>query len=300
VTQELVDLVREVRRIEVETNRLVTGVMAGGYRSVFRGLGIEFDEVREWAEGDDLRAVDWNVTARAGRPFVKHYVDERELAVLFLLDLSASMAGGFGPLSTRQVAARVAACLALSAIRNHDKVGLIAFSSAVDRFVPPARGVGHALRVVRDCLAAPAAAAATDLAPALEFALRVLHRRAILFILSDFLAGGFTEPLAAAARRHDVIAVRFDLPEQRGLPRGLYRWRDPESGACGVIDGASPRVRSAFDESMRRWRSASDAGFRRARVDVLDVRVPAPGERVAVVAPILRFFRMRELRSATR
>src|SRR6187399_439244 len=166
---ELTELLKEVRRIEVQSRRLVTSVMAGGYTSVFRGSGVEFDDVREYVEGDDPRSVDWNVTARVGRPFVKKYVDERELTVLFLLDLSASMTGGFGPWSARQTAARVCACLALSATRNGDKVGMVAFSDRVDRYVPAQKGVGHALRIVRDALALPGTSKTSDPVPALEF-----------------------------------------------------------------------------------------------------------------------------------
>jgi uncharacterized protein (DUF58 family) len=157
--RELAELLKEVRRVTVLSDRLVDGALAGNYSSVFRGAGIEFDEVREYVEGDDPRAIDWGVTARIGRPFVKKYVDERELTVVFVLDLSPSMEAGFGPLSARRMAARVAACLALSAVRNHDRVGLVAFGDTIERYVPPATGRAHALRVVRDCLALPASAA---------------------------------------------------------------------------------------------------------------------------------------------
>ena len=161
---ELAELLAEVRRIEVQAKRLVASVMAGGYQSVFRGSGIEFDEVREYVEGDDPRAVDWNVTARVGRPFVKTFVDERELTVLFLADLSASMSTGFGYWSPRQMAARVCACMALSAVANNDRVGMIGFSGGVDEYVPARKGRGHALRVVRDCLALRGLSEVSDLA----------------------------------------------------------------------------------------------------------------------------------------
>ena len=162
---DLPELLAEVRRIEAQSNRLVTGVMAGGYQSVFRGAGIEFDEIREYVDGDDPRAVDWNVTARTGRPFIKEYVEERERTLLFVLDLSASMTAGFAAWSARQMAARVCACLALSAIKNDDKVGLIAFSRDIDKFVPARKGIRHVLRIVRDCLALPGSSAETALAP---------------------------------------------------------------------------------------------------------------------------------------
>ena len=182
--EELAELLEEVRRIEVQSRRLVQEVIAGGYSSVFRGAGIEFDEVREYVPGDDPRSVDWNVTARTSRPHVKKYVDERELTLVFLLDLSPSMSGGLGRWSARQAAARLAGCLALSAVRQGDKVGLIAGGDRVECYVPPGKGSGHALRVIRDCLALPAAGAASDLVPLLEMAAGVLRRHAILFLLS--------------------------------------------------------------------------------------------------------------------
>jgi uncharacterized protein (DUF58 family) len=301
---ELAELLKEVRRIEVQSRRLVTGTMAGGYHSVFRGAGIEFDEVREYVEGDDPRTVDWNVTARVGRPYVKKYVDERELTVLFLLDLSASMGGGFGALSARQTAARVCACLALSAIQNHDKVGLIAFSETVDKFVPPKKGQSHALSIVRDCLALSGTGTRTRIAPALELASRVVRKRSILFLVSDFLGGGWHEALALCARRHDLIAVRLSTPEL-DLPAldprvGLVRLRDPESGALVLIDWRHAPARAAWAERVAAWRRASAEALRRAGVDCMDVPVPRVRGKDAVARPILAFFRMRELRGAKR
>jgi len=297
---ELAELLKEVRRIEVQSRRLVTGVMAGGYSAVFRGSGIEFDEVREYVEGDDPRAVDWNVTARVGRPFVKKYVEERERTVLFLLDLSASMTGGAGIWSARQAAARVAACLALSAVRNNDKVGLIAFSRGVDKYVSPQKGLGHALRVVRDVLALPGSDAGTDLVPPLELAGRVVRRRAILFLLSDFLAGGWRDALALCARRHEVIAVRLLPPELEPLDAGVVRVRDPETGRERLIDWGSPRARAAWSERVGRWRDRTEEDLRRAGVDRMDVAMPRAPSRDAIARPILDFFRMRELRGARR
>lgn len=297
---ELAELLAEVRRIDVQSKRLVTELMAGGYSSVFRGSGIEFEGVREYAEGDDPRAVDWNVTARMGRPFVKTYVTEREMTVLFLLDLSASMGGGFGAWSARQMAARVCACLALSATRHHDKTGLVAFGRAVERYVPAQKGVGHALRIVRDCLALPAAEGGTDLAPALEFASRVVRRRAIVFVVSDFLARGHERALALCARRHDVVAVRLRVPELEPPDAGLIRVRDPESGEEGVLDLGDARVRSAIAARLARRRARVEEDLRRLRVDLMDVPVPRAPAKDAVARPLLRFFRMRQERGEKR
>lgn len=301
---ELAALLAEVRRIEVHGRRLAAGVMAGGYRSVFRGVGIEFDEVREYVEGDDPRSVDWNVTARVGRPFVRKYVDERERTLLFLFDGSASMAAGLSAWSARAAATRVVACLALSAVRSHDKTGLIAFGSRVERIVPPKKGAGHALRIVRDCLALPSLPSmngASDLAAPLEVAARIVRRGAIVFVLSDFLSDGWGEALARCARRHDVVAVRLLVPELVAPPAGgLLRVRDPEGGGSILADFSSARVRARWSERIGAWRRNTEAELARARVDRLDVRIDRAPDRETIVRPILDFFRMRELRGAKR
>jgi uncharacterized protein (DUF58 family) len=298
---ELSALLAEVRRIEVHGRRLAAGVMAGGYRSVFRGVGIEFDEVREYVEGDDPRSVDWNVTARVGRPFVRKYVDERERTLLFLFDGSASMAAGLSAWSARAAATRVVACLALSAVRSHDKTGLVAFGSRVERIVPPKKGAGHALRIVRDCLALPALDGASDLAAPLEVAARIVRRGAIVFVLSDFLSEGWSESLARCARRHDVVAVRLLVPELVAPPaRGLLRVRDPEGGGALLADFSSARVRARWSERIAAWRRRTEEELARARVDRLDVRIDRAPDRDSIVRPILEFFRMRELRGAKR
>jgi uncharacterized protein (DUF58 family) len=273
--------------------------MAGGYLSVFRGSGIEFDEVREYVPGDPQRAVDWNVTARMGRPFVKKYKDERERTVVFLLDLSASMTGGFGIWSARQTAARVVACLALSAAGNGDKTALVAFGEGLVSHVPPRRGPGHALRIVRDCLALEPRSG-TSPGPALEFAARALRRRSIVFLVSDFLCRGWERPLTLCARRHDVIAVRVQVPELAPPDAGLLRVRDPESGLETVVDWRSPRVRAAYEGRVAAWRAETEQALRKAKVDRMDVPVPRVASRHAIAGPILRFFTMRELRGAKR
>ena len=302
---ELAELLAEVRRIDVQSHRLVNNVLAGGYSSVFRGAGLEFDTVREYEEGDDPRSVDWNVTARVGRPFVKTFVDERELTVLFALDLSASMGGGFGVWSARQTAARVCACLALAAIRNNDKVGLVAFSEGVDKYVAPAKGVGHGLRIVRDCLALRGRGRGTQIAPALEFVSRVVRRRAVVFLVSDFLGGGWRDTLNICARRHDVIAVRLLAPEllpPASLSRaaGLLRVRDPETGAEAVLDWRSRKVRSAYADRVTAWREETEDDLNRAKVDRMDVPITRHLDKDMVARPILKFFRMREMRGAKR
>jgi uncharacterized protein (DUF58 family) len=289
-----------VRRIEVQSRRLVSGVMAGGYASVFRGAGVEFDEVREFAEGDDPRSVDWNVTARTGRPFVKKYVDERELTLLFLLDLSPSMRGGFGPFSARHVAARVCACLALAAVNHHDKVGLIAFGERIVRHARPAKGITHAHRIVRDCLVLEGDGGRTRIAPALDLAARLVRRRAIVFLLSDFLTDGWEDALRRCALRQDVVAVRFLMPELEPPAKGLARLRDPETGTERVVDWGDRRTRESYLRRVAAWRARTEDVLRRAQVDRMDVAIPRVEGRDTVARALIEFFRMRELRGLRR
>ncbi|MBK8975363.1 MAG: DUF58 domain-containing protein [Planctomycetes bacterium] len=297
------EILAQVRRIQIRTQRMVTDVMAGGYTSVFRGAGIEFDQVRDYAEGDDVRAVDWNVTARTGELHVKQFMEERELTVLFLLDLSGS--AGFGtfrrdgrgaPVTVREVAAEFCACLALAAQRNNDKAGMVAFTDRIELTVPARKGAQHVLRLIRDALALQPAGRGTDLALALDHAARVQRRRAVVFVVSDFLTNpvSYDRSLRLLARRHDVVAVRVLDPATRALPAaGLLRVRDPETGALRTLDTASRRVRAAYAARLEERSAAFRQSLRRARVDLLDLD-PSQG----LAGPILRFFRMRELRSA--
>ncbi len=296
----LAELLREVRRIEVQSRRLVAGAMAGGWRSVFRGAGLEFDELREWADGDDPRAVDWNVTARMGRPFVRKYGEERQLTVVFLLDLSASMDAGFGAWSARGAAARAIACLALAAVGNNDKVGLVACGRGIEKFVPPRRGAAHALSIVRDALALPAGGGATDLAAPLEFAARALRHGAVVFLLSDLLGEGWQGAAARCARRHDLVALRLEPPELDDPPFALLCARDPEGGAPLWLDGSAPRTRAELAARATAWRVRTAADLRRAGADLIELPVPRARDTRAIARPILKFFRMRELRGAKR
>jgi uncharacterized protein (DUF58 family) len=297
----LAELLEEVRRIEAQSTRLVAGIMAGGYSSVFRGSGIEFQQIREYAEGDDPRSVDWNVTARIGRPFVKEFVEERERTLLFVLDLSASMSGGFGHWSARQMAARICACLALAAIESDDRVGLVAFSDGIDRFTPPRKGIRHVLRIVRDCLALPAGAPGTALTPAIEFATRALRRRAIVFVVSDFLGDGWQHAMTLCGARHDVVAVQMLAPEMVAAPNlGLAEVRDPETGCTRLVDWSDSSQRERYETAVTSFRDRTREGLRRAGVDVMEVPIPRRFDRNAVARPILDFFRMREQRGAKR
>ena len=290
--ERLTDVLADVRRVEVRTGRMITDVMSGGYRSTFRGLGVEFAEVREYVEGDDPRMVDWNVTARAGRPFVKRFVEERERTLVFVLDLSPSMAFGMGAWSLRQAASRYCAMLGRMAIDNHDRVGLV----AGDRFVLPQPGGGHVLRVLEDCVRQPHEASC-QLARRIATATARVRRRAVLFVISDFLTPGYEHALTLAGRRQDVVAVRLIGRELVDPPRRLIRALAPVGGDSGwteqLCDFADGRFRAAWCEQAAAWRERHDDVVGRAGVEGLDVELPADPDVQQLAAPLLRFFRRR-------
>jgi uncharacterized protein (DUF58 family) len=286
------DVLRQVRRLQVRARRAVHGPLGGAYQSAFRGTGLSFEEVREYHPGDDVRRIDWNVTARAGHPFVKRYAEERELTVLLAIDLSASLRFGTGPRAKRQAAAEVAALLAVAAVGNGDRVGLAGFTATVERYVPPAKGTRHALRVLRDVLAFEPAGKGTDLAAALDFLTRVHRRRAVLFVVSDFLDAGFDRAFRRAARRHDLIAVRVADPRERDWPAaGLVQLEDAETGRQLLIDAGDAGFRAAFAGRAADRRRAFDRLARSAGVDVIDADTGG-GHADALV----KFFRLRERR----
>ena len=299
------EMLRQIRRIQVRTDRMVTDVMAGGYTSVFRGAGIEFDEVREFTEGDDVRSVDWNVTARTGRPHVKKFMEERELTVMLALDVSAStdfgtkLAGGATTekaRSVRETAALVCGCFAFAAARNNDKAGMVTFTDRIERYVPAKKGRRHVLRLIREAYAQEREGLGSDVAQALDYTGRIQRRRAVLFAISDFFAPIPERQLRMLSRRHDVIAVRIRDPHSEELPRtGLLHLRDPETGRSSWVDTNSRRVRRMLEQRLKSEREEFEECCRRAGVDLLDV--PTRG---SVADPIVRFFRMRERRGGRR
>lgn len=247
----------KLRELEIRTRRMVDDSLAGAYHSVFKGRGMDFDEVREYTPGDEIRTIDWNVTARAGRTFVKKYSEERELTIFLVVDISASGNFGSGALAKRDLAAEVASVLAFSAIRNSDKVGLILYSDRIERYLPPRKGRRHVLRAVRDILFHEPQGVRTDTVSALEAVNRVLKRRAIVFLISDFESGGdfdaAREALRRAARqtnrRHDLIAVRIEDPRERELPNvGIVALEDAETGEIVELDTARPAIRQRFKD----------------------------------------------------
>jgi uncharacterized protein (DUF58 family) len=289
-----------MRQLEIRTRRMVNDSLAGEYHSVFKGRGMDFDEVREYSPGDEVRTIDWNVTARAGRPFVKKYTEERELTIQLLVDISASGNFGSAALSKRDLAAELASVLAFSAIRNNDKVGLLLYSDRVERYLPPKKGRRHVLRVVRDILYHTPAGRGTDSVKALDIANHVLHRRAVVFLISDFQSPG--DPLRAREelrramrltnRRHDLVAVLIEDPREKELPNvGVLALEDAETGEIIELDTANAAVRKRFNELAveRARRLVND--FRSEGVDTLELKTDAP-----YMPALQRFFKTRERR----
>lgn len=283
------EILKQVRRIEISTRGLVNEVFSGEYHSVFKGRGMSFAEVREYAYGDDVRSIDWNVTARSGSPFVKVFEEERELTVMLVVDASASGDFGTRQRTKAELAAEVCAVLAFSAIRNHDKVGLIVFSDHVEKFVPPRKGRAHALRVLRELLYHRRAGRGTDIARALEYLARVQRKRAVVFLVSDFRDTGFERPLAVAGRRHDLIAVRVEDAREHELPPiGLIELEDPETGVRLTVNTSNAAFQEAFRALDAHRRTELDRLLRRSQVDVIDVETGRPYTRA-----LMRFFENR-------
>ena len=283
------ELQAKVRQIEIRTRRLVSDAMVGQYQSVFKGQGMDFDEVREYQPGDEVRNIDWNVTARLNAPFVKQFVEERELTVMLVVDLSASGQFGSGTQTKQELAAEVTAVLAFAAQRNNDKVGLIIFSDHVEKFVPPSKGKRHVLRVLRELLYHRPEGRGTDITAALDYLNHVQRKRAVTFLVSDFRDAGFEKSLAVAGRRHDMIAVRVGDLREREIPSvGLLELEDPETGERLVVNTSDPRFRAGFRESSRSAREELDRTLRRGGVDVIDIETGEP-----YVRPLMRFFKER-------
>jgi uncharacterized protein (DUF58 family) len=266
------EVLAAVRRIEIRTRRLVEETFGGEYHSVFRGTGIDFREVREYVPGDEVRTIDWNVTARTGAPFVKTFEEERELTVMLLADVSRSGRFGSGERSKLETAAELCALLAFAAVANKDKVGLVLFSDRVEKYIPPAGGRQHVLRLIRDLLGHEPAGRGTDLSAPLRLVGSVLKRRAAVFLVSDFWAEGFAVPLQIVARRHDCVAVRVRDPREAELPPvGLVRWTDAETGRTALVDASAAAVRAGLAERVRRRDHDLERLLARLRVDLVDV-----------------------------
>ena len=283
------ETLRKIRRIQIRTRTILESGIGGAYHAVFKGRGMEFAEVREYAPGDEVRTIDWNVTARMGAPYVKKFVEERDLTLLLVVDVSGSQQFGSQYLLKRDYAAELAAVLAFSAVANHDRVGAVLFSDRIEGYVPPARGRDHAQRIVRDLLAREPKGRGTDLAGALRFAQRVLRRRGIVAVISDFQAAGWERAIGVLRRRHDVVALHLADPRESEIKAaGLVAFVDPETGARVVADTARPEVRRALRAPG--FAAAQDV-FKKTRVDALALSTGASYDR-----PLQGFFKARERR----
>ena len=279
----------KIRRIQIRTRAILESGIGGAYHAVFKGRGMEFAEVREYQPGDDVRTVDWNVTARMGSLHVKKFVEERDLTLLLAVDVSGSQSFGSSFLLKRDYAAELAAVLAFSAVMNHDRVGAVLFTDRIEAFVPPGHGQQHALRIVRDLLAVEPKGKGTDLAGALQFAGRVMKRRGIVAVLSDFQDKNYEKRLGALRRRHDVIALQLTDPREGQFPDvGLVALLDPETGERIVVDSSRADVRPLLQSGAL---LEAPAAFKRARVDALPLSIAASYER-----PLAAFFASRERR----
>jgi uncharacterized protein (DUF58 family) len=286
------ELLAQVRRLTIRSRRAVEEVFSGAYRSAFRGKGLEFSEVREYVAGDDVRSIDWNVTARHGRPFVKRFDEERELTVVVALDLSGSLQFGSRSKTKREAAAEAGALVALAASRNRDRVGLLLFTDRIELYLPPSKSRSRSLRIVRELVAFEPRGKGTHLAGAFAFLGRVLRRRAVLFLISDWFAESFERPLNLLARRHEIVTVEVEDPLEESLPaRGLVHVRDLETGRERIVDlGASAARREWRNTRARRQRALKEA-LLRARADRIRVMCDSP------VAPeLVRHFEQRAYR----
>ncbi|MFL5496158.1 MAG: DUF58 domain-containing protein [Gemmatimonadales bacterium] len=284
------EVTHEVRRIEITTRHLVRDIVAGEYSSAFRGRGVEFSEVREYQPGDDVRTIDWNVTARLGAAYVKRYLEERELTVMFVVDFSASGAFGSRLRTKGELAAEVCAVLALAAARNNDRVGALLFTDRVEHHVPPRKGRRHVLRVISDILSFEPAGRGTDLAAALGELEPTLRRRAVIFLLSDFLAAGYEGSLARLARRHDLVALQLVDQRERELPdAGVVTLWDPERGGWRRVNTSDFAVREGFQRRALEFDRMLERGLRERGADLLRLETGR-----SYAEPLLAFFRRRE------
>ncbi len=286
------EVLKKIRHIQIRTRHKVTDVFAGQYHSAFKGQGMEFEEVREYLAGDDVRSIDWNVTARMGQPYIKKFREERELTVMLLVDVSASHQFGSRRQFKNELAAEIAAVLAFSAIRNNDRVGLLLFTDEVELYVPPRKGTAHVLRVIREILYFKPRRRGTRIEPALTFLNHLTQRRAVCFLISDFMDDGFQRALRITSKRHDMVAVVVgDQAERMVPPAGIVEFEDAETGRRILVDVADPATQSELSKRQQRRRVELQQTLRSAGTDAIEVNAGEPYDR-----EFIRFFRMRERR----
>ncbi|HNT35252.1 MAG TPA: DUF58 domain-containing protein [bacterium] len=283
------ELISRIRQIEIRTKRFVDDVLAGEYHSVFKGRGMEFNEVREYTAGDDFRSIDWNVTARYGHPFVKRYVEERELTVILVVDVSGSERFGTKGQMKSELCAELSALLAFSAIRNNDRVGLILFSGEVEKFVPPKKGRKHVLRLIREILYFQPSGATTSISNALQFMAQVQKRRCVAFLISDLIDEGYEKTLSIAARRYDLIALKISDPREREMPRiGFLEVEDAETGETFLLDTQDREFQGRYQQLAEKREQSCVQMFNRIGLDHVPIQT---GE--SYIIPLVRFFQRR-------
>jgi uncharacterized protein (DUF58 family) len=286
------ELLKQVRQIEIRTKGLVNQVFSGEYHSVFKGRGMEFSEVREYQFGDDIRNIDWNVTARFGHPYIKVFEEERELTVMLLVDLSGSLMFGSVSKTKQRIAAELTAILAFSALKNNDKVGLILFTDKIEKFVPPRKGKKHVLRIIREVLSFEPEGKATNLKGALEYMNNTIKKKSIAFLLSDFMDEGYEKILRIVGRKHDLIGIVLDDRREKEIPNiGLVKLADAETGAERWIDTGSKRVRTQMISDRKEREKIRNSIFVKSKLDRIEVTTSSN-----YIQPLVQFFRRREKR----
>jgi len=284
------ELLKQVRKIEIKTKGLSNHIFAGEYHTAFKGKGMAFSEVREYQTGDDVRAIDWNVTARYNNPFVKVFEEEREMTVILLIDISKSGKFGTEEKSKKEIATELSAVLAFSAIQNNDKVGVIFFTDIIEKFIPPKKGKSHILRIIRELLAFEPQNNATDIGVALEYFSSVIKKRSVCFLLSDFLDKDFTRPLQIANKKHDIVAVRIHDKREENLPNvGMIKMVDAESGLSSWIDSSSKKIRMQFADKYKNKAEKLNQDFLLCGVDHININTAE-----SYIKPLINFFKQRE------
>lgn len=286
------EIIKKIRSIEIRTKKLVNDLFSGEYHSTFKGQGMEFEEVRQYEPGDDIRLIDWNVTARTGYPHIKKFKEERELSVVLLVDASSSGQFGTRERFKSETAAELCALLAFSAIKNNDKVGLIIFTDKIEKFVPPQKGRGHVLRLIREILYFKPEGVGTDINGALEYFNKVIKRKSVVFLISDFLSEEFYKPLQIANNKHDVIAMKISDPRESSFENvGLIELEDAETGEVFIIDTGSRQFRNEFKAKAQEDTDTLKKGFQLINLDFINIQTDQ-----SYIVPLINFFKMREKR----
>jgi len=284
------ELLKQVKQIEIKTRGVVNEVFSGEYHSVFKGMGMEFSEVREYQIGDDIRSIDWNVTARFGHPFVKIFEEEKELTVMLVIDMSGSLMFGSVNKTKQQVAAELSAILAFSAMKNNDKVGLILFTDKIEKFVPPKKGRSHGLRIIREVLSFKPEENTTDIKGALEYLNHTIKRKSIAFLISDFIDDGYDKIMNIVGKKHDLIGVVLKDPRESEIPRsGLIKFKDAETGNLRYVDTSSKKVQQMFVETLQFHDTQRKQIFMKSRLDSINIDISE-----SYIKPLANFFRKRE------